>query len=72
MEVWRQPKGLRSSAPRVGEQYTTGWEVEHYWRGNPGEGPDPQERQATIVGEDKRRRGGSPKDIPCTRAGACP
>ena len=60
MALWRQPKELRNSVPRVGEQYTKGWGREHHSRGNPGEGPDLQERQGAIVGGGgKRRRGGA-------------
>ena len=54
LALWRQSKGLRSSAPRVGEQCTMGWGVEHHGRGNPGEGLDPQERQSAIIGEGER------------------
>ena len=60
LAVWRQPKGLRSSAPWVGELYSMGWGVEHHGRGNPGEGPDLQERQHTIVGKVERKRGRLP------------
>ena len=56
LTVWRQPKGLRSRAPWEGEWYTKGWDVESHGRGNPGEGPDLQERKGAIVGEDERRR----------------
>ena len=38
--VWGQPEGLRSSAPRAGEQFTTGLGVESHSRGNWGEGQD--------------------------------
>ena len=34
-----------------------GWRVEHHGRGNLGEGLDPQEKQGSIVGEGKRKRG---------------
>ena len=54
--MWRQPKGLRSSAPQVGEQYTMGWGREHHGRGNLEDVPDLQERQGTIVGEGERKR----------------
>ena len=50
-----QPKGLRSSVPWAGEWYTTGWGGEHHSRGNPGEGPDLQEKQGAIVGEGRGR-----------------
>ena len=54
--MWRQPKGLRSSAPQVGEQYTMGWGREHHGRGNLEDVPDLQERQGTIVVEGERKR----------------
>ena len=57
LAVWRKPKGLRSRAGQVGEWYTMGWGVESHGRGNPGEGPDLQERQGAIVGKDEKRRG---------------
>ena len=60
LEVSRQPKGLRSHAPWVEEWYAIGWGVESHGRGKLAEGPDPQERQGTIVGEDERRWGGPP------------
>ena len=60
LEVWKQPKGLRSSVPRAGEWYAKGWGIESHGRGNPGEGLDRQERQGAIVGEDERGRGGLP------------
>ena len=53
--VWRQPEGLRSSAPWAGQQYAKGWGREHQCRGNPVENPDPQERQGAMLG---RVRGG--------------
>ena len=60
MVVWREPKGLRSNVPQVGEQYATGWVMESHGSGNPGEGLDLLERQVAIIGEDKRRRGRLP------------
>ena len=56
LAVWGQPKGLKSSAPWVGEQCAMGWGVEHHGRGNPGKGPVLQDRQVTNAGEGKRRR----------------
>ena len=53
--VWRQPKGLGSSA-LMGGWYAKGRRVESHGRGNLGEGPEPQERQGTNVG--KGRGGG--------------
>ena len=43
--------------PQAGEQCAMGWAVEPQGRVNPGEGMDLQEKQATIVGEDERKRG---------------
>ena len=57
LAVWGQPKGLRSTMPQAGEQCAMGWAVEPQGRVNPGEGMDLQEKQATIVGEDERKRG---------------
>ena len=65
LAVWGQPKGLRSSAPQVGEQCATDLEVEHNGRGNLGKGLNLQERQSAIVGEGERRRGGQPWETPC-------
>ena len=53
--VWRQPEG-------AGEWYTKGCGVEHHSQGNLGGGLGLQEKQATIVGEDKRRRGRLPQE----------
>ena len=48
----------------MGEWYVTGWGEEHYGRGNPGEDPEPQERQSAITGEVERRRGGCHRKLP--------
>ena len=39
------------ACPKWREQYTKGWGVESHNRGNPGEGPDLQERQGATVAE---------------------
>ena len=41
-----------------GEWYAKGWGVEIHSRGNPGEGPDPQERQGATVGKGTDRGSG--------------
>ena len=55
LAVWRQSKGLRCSVPWAGELYITGWGAKRHGRGNPGEGLDLQERQASLL---ERERGG--------------
>ena len=48
LDVWGQPKRLRSTVPWQG--------VAHHSRGNLGEGLGPLEKQGTIVGEGESRR----------------
>ena len=51
MAVWRQPEGAKEW------WWTKGWGVESHTRKNLREDLGPQEKQDTIVGESKRRRG---------------
>lgn len=60
LALWRQTEGLRSSTQWAGELYAMGWGVECQGRENPGEGPDPQERQGTVVGEGEKGKGRPP------------
>ena len=60
LEVWKQPKGLRSSVPRAREWYAKGCGIESHGREHPGEGLNLQARQGAIVGEDERGRGELP------------
>ena len=60
MAVWGQPEMLRGIVPQVGEQCAMGWGVEHHSGRNLGEGLGLQEKQGTIVGVGRRRRGGPP------------
>ena len=55
--MWGQPKRLMSGVPWVGEQCATGLGVERHDRGNLGVSLGPLEKQSTIVGEGKKRRG---------------
>ena len=43
-----------------------GWGAEHHSEVNPGRVLGPQEKQGTIVGEDKGRRSRVPQESPCT------
>ena len=65
----RQPEGLRSSGPLVGEWCALGWGVECHGRGNPGEGLGPQEKQGAIVGEAGGGGADSHRNLPVHASG---
>ena len=64
LTVWRQPEGLGNLVTGWREQYAKGWGVESHNRGHMGEGPDPQVRQGTSVGEGRARGAGCHRILP--------
>ena len=55
--VWRHPEGLKSSVLWAGERCAISRGAECHSRGKPGGGLGPQNKQGTIFGEGKRRKG---------------